>query len=245
MCQLLESVVTEGTAKNASVAGFSIGGKTGTSEKIDVFDENGQRVLDKIVSFVGIAPMDNPEYIVLVALDTPSRATGIYISGGVMAAPTVGAVMADILPYLGVRQTFGESEAAGRAIVLPDLTGMTEKEAGKLLAEQSLTVRAVGTGEKVTGQIPAAGETIPGGSQVLIYMGEEINRETVTVPDFSGMNRQQASDAAGALGLYILVSGNNEISSGVTVTAQNVPAGTRVNVGSTVKLVFADTKAAD
>ena len=102
MCSLMRSVVTEGTAKNAAVAGFSIGGKTGTSEKIDVFDENGQRVLDKIVSFVGVAPMEKPEYIVLVALDTPSRETGLYISGGVMAAPTVGAVMADILPYLGV-----------------------------------------------------------------------------------------------------------------------------------------------
>ena len=93
MCALMESVVTEGTAKNASVAGFSIGGKTGTSEKIDVFDENGNRVLDKIVSFVGVAPMDDPQYIVLVALDTPSRSTGLYISGGVMAAPTVGAAI--------------------------------------------------------------------------------------------------------------------------------------------------------
>ena len=102
MCALMESVVAEGTAKNASVAGYSIGGKTGTSEKIDVFDENGRRVQDKIVSFVGVAPMDNPRYIVLVALDTPSRETGIYISGGVMAAPTVGAVLADILPYLGI-----------------------------------------------------------------------------------------------------------------------------------------------
>ena len=105
MCKLLESVVTEGTAKNASVAGYAIGGKTGTSEKIDVLDENGQPTLDKIVSFVGVAPMDDPQYIVLVALDTPSRATGIYISGGVMAAPTVGAVMADILPYLGVQSS--------------------------------------------------------------------------------------------------------------------------------------------
>ena len=102
MCSLMESVVAVGTAKNASVAGYSIGGKTGTSEKIDVFDENGRRVQDKIVSFVGVAPMDNPRYIVLVALDTPSRETGIYISGGVMAAPTVGAVLADILPYLGI-----------------------------------------------------------------------------------------------------------------------------------------------
>ena len=102
MCGLIESVVTDGTAKNAQVAGFSVGGKTGTSEKIDVLDENGQPTLDKIVSFVGIAPMNDPEYIVLVALDTPSRETGIYISGGVMAAPTVGAVLSDILPYLGV-----------------------------------------------------------------------------------------------------------------------------------------------
>jgi len=108
MCTLLQSVVEEGTAKNAKVAGFSIGGKTGTSEKIDVLDENGNKTLDKIVSFVGVAPMDNPEYIVLVALDTPSRETGIYISGGVMAAPTVGAVMADILPYLGVEKTATE-----------------------------------------------------------------------------------------------------------------------------------------
>ena len=104
MRTLIRSVVTEGTAKNADVAGFAIGGKTGTSEKIDVFDDNGQRVLDKIVSFVGIATMDDPEYIVLAALDTPSRATGIYISGGVMAAPTVGAILADILPYLGVKK---------------------------------------------------------------------------------------------------------------------------------------------
>jgi len=102
MCELLKSVVDVGTAKNAAVAGFSIGGKTGTSEKIDVLDENGQPTLDKIVSFIGVAPMENPQYIVLVALDTPSRATGMYISGGQMAAPTVGAVMADILPYLGV-----------------------------------------------------------------------------------------------------------------------------------------------
>ena len=105
MRELIRSVVTEGTAKNAAVAGFSIGGKTGTSEKIDVFDENGQRVQDKIVSFVGIAPMEDPEYIVLAALDTPSRSTGIYISGGVMAAPTVGAILSDILPYLGVERT--------------------------------------------------------------------------------------------------------------------------------------------
>ena len=245
MCQLIRSVVTDGTAKNASVAGYSIGGKTGTSEKIDVLDENGQPTLDKIVSFVGIAPMDDPEYIVLVALDTPSRSTGIYISGGVMAAPTVGAVMADILPYLGVKQTFSKEDVAGQTVVLEDLTGLTAKETEKLLKEQSLTMQAVGTGDTVTGQIPAAGESVPGGSQVLVYFGETPEEQMVCVPDFMGMNRQQASDAAGALGLYILVSGNNEVSSKVTVTVQDIAAGTRVKVGTTIRLEFADTAAAD
>ena len=245
MCQLIRSVVTEGTAKNASVPGYSIGGKTGTSEKIDVLDENGQPTLDKIVSFVGIAPMDDPQYIVLVALDTPSRQTGIYISGGVMAAPTVGAVLADILPYLGVEQTFSEEDAAGQLVVMEDMTGMTAKEAEKLLRDAGLTARTEGTEERVTAQIPAAGQTVPGGSQVLLYFGEEAGERTVAVPDFSGMNRQQASDAAGAAGLYIQVTGNTEISPNVTVTAQYTPKDMLVIVGTTIKLEFADTHAAD
>ena len=245
MRALIESVVTEGTAKNASVAGFSIGGKTGTSEKIDVFDENGQRVLDKIVSFVGIAPMENPEYIVLVALDTPSRETGIYISGGVMAAPTVGAVMADILPYLGVERTFSPDTAAGQELLMEDLTGLTAEEARKKLEGQGLNAKFSGTGETITGQIPAAGQTLPGGSEVLLYLGEEPEQRQVTVPNFAGMNRQQANDAAGVLGLYVLVTGNREISPQVTVTAQNIKAETMVPAGTTITLEFTDTGARD
>ena len=245
MRTLIQSVVTEGTAKNAQVAGFSIGGKTGTSEKIDVFDENGQRVQDKIVSFVGIAPMEDPEYIVLVALDTPSRETGIYISGGVMAAPTVGAVMADILPYLGVERTFSEDDAAGQEIVLEDLVGLTAADAERKLKDIGLTAEFTGTGETVTGQIPASGQTVPGGSEVLLYLGETVEEELVTVPDFTGMNRQQAADAAGALGLYILVTGNNEISTTVTVTAQDTPKDTQVSKGTTITLEFTDTTACD
>ena len=245
MCGLIESVVTDGTAKNAQVAGFSIGGKTGTSEKIDVLDENGQPTLDKIVSFVGIAPMNDPQYIVLVALDTPSRSTGLYISGGVMAAPTVGAVLGDILPYLGVEHSFSEHDIAGKEIVLPNMEGMSAKEAEKLLKENNLTAEMVGAGDAVTGQIPAAGRTVPGGSQVLLYFGEVPETETVTVPDFAGMNRQQVNDAAGKLGLYILVKGNREIAPNVTVTAQSVPADTPVERGATIELEFTDTQAVD
>ncbi len=243
MCQLLQSVVDEGTAKNANVAGFSIGGKTGTSEKIDIFDENGQRVQDKIVSFVGVAPMDDPEYIVLVALDTPSRSTGIYISGGVMAAPTVGAVMADILPYLEVKRSYGPEDAAGQEVTVEDFTGLLLDDAQKQLKELGLTAQTVGNGDTVTAQIPTAGSTVPGNSQVLLYLGETPQERLVAVPDFAGMTRQQASDAAGLLGLYILITGNNALDA--VVTAQSVPKETQVSVGTTIKLEFTHTNAAD
>ncbi len=240
MRELIRSVVTEGTAKNAAVPGFSIGGKTGTSEKIDVFDENGQRVLDKIVSFVGIAPMEDPEYIVLAALDTPSRSTGIYISGGVMAAPTVGAIMADILPYLGVERT-----AEAEAIPLDNLTGLTLKEARALVKEQKLTVTSLGEGETITAQLPAAGEQVLPGSEVLVYLADADGERMVTVPDFTGMNRQQASQAAGKLGLFVNATGNQEESPQVTVCGQKEPAGTELPVGSAVTLQFADSTARD
>ena len=242
MCSLIRSVVTEGTAKNANVSGYAIGGKTGTSEKIDVFDENGQRVLDKIVSFVGIAPMDDPEYIVLVALDTPSRQTGLYISGGVMAAPTVGAVMADILPYLGVRHNYTEEDPAGKQVVLENMIGMSASDVEKLLKQQGLTAQMQGTDETVTAQIPEAGQTVPGGSEILLYFGEEPGSRTVLVPDFTGMTRQQASDAAGVLGLYVLATGNNEISPNVKVVTQSVPKDTKVSTGTTIQLLFADSR---
>ena len=245
MCGLIESVVAEGTAKNAQVAGFAIGGKTGTSEKIDVLDENGQPTLDKIVSFVGVAPMDDPEYIVLVALDTPSRSTGLYISGGVMAAPTVGAVMGDILPYLGVKQSFSPEDIAGKTVILEDFSGLSREDARKTLKNLGIAAELVGDGETVTAQLPAAGRTVPGGSQVLLYLGEKPVTETVTVPDFYGMNRAQAAEAAGKLGLYILVRGNQSVAPEVTVTEQSVPPNTPVEWGTTITLTFTDTNAAD
>ena len=245
MCQLLQSVVTEGTAKNAQVYGFSIGGKTGTSEKIDVLDENGNPTLDKIVSFVGVAPMDDPQYIVLVALDTPSRSTGLYISGGVMAAPTVGAVLSDILPYLGVSRSYPEGDAAGQTVIVEDMTGMTAKEAQSLLKQQTLTAKSQGTGERVTGQIPSPGTAVPGGSQIMLYFGPVPQEQMVSVPDFTGMNRQQAEAAAGQLGLYLQAEGNTELSPKVVVTLQSHPKGTQVKMGTTIQLTFTDTGVQD
>ena len=245
MRSLIQSVVTEGTAKNAAVAGFSIGGKTGTSEKIDVFDEKGQRVQDKIVSFVGIAPMEDPEYIVLTALDTPSRETGIYISGGVMAAPTVGAVMADILPYLGVERHFPEDETAGQTQIMEDFSGMTPEQAQKVLKNQGLTAKLSGNSGVVTGQIPSPGQSVPGGSEVLLYLGEKPAQQMTAVPDFTGMNRAQAEETAGKLGLYLLAAGNPGLSPKVTVIHQDTPRDTQVPAGTTITLTFTDSTAKD
>ena len=240
MCRLLESVVTEGTAKNAQVAGFSIGGKTGTSEKIDVLDESGNPTLDKIVSFVGVAPMDNPEYIVLVALDTPSRSTGLYISGGVMAAPTVGAVLSDILPYL---QVHGNGQT--QLVTVPELTGMTRQEAEKALKALGLTARVSGTEPLVTDQLPEPGTAMPMGSELWLYLGDAPQAQTVTVPDFTGMNRQQASDTAGKLGLYIMPEGNPGVSYSIVVTSQSHPVNSQVPVGTTISLTFSEVGVQD
>ena len=239
MCGLMESVVSEGTAKNAQVLGYRIGGKTGTSEKIDVFDENGQRVQDKIVSFVGVAPMDDPRYIVLVALDTPSRATGIYISGGVMAAPTAGGVLAEILPYLGLEP------AREAAVEMPDTTGLDAKEAAKALKALGLEVRAIGSEQAVTGQIPAAGEDIVPGTQVILYLGDTPDGETTTVPDFVGMTIPQANEAAVNAGLYLSSQGNVALDAPVQVIQQDTPPGTQVPVGTKILLRFADPSPSD
>ena len=121
----------------------------------------------------------------------------------------------------------------------------SRKEAEKQLKALGLTLRTEGMQDRITGQIPAAGQSVPGGSQVLAYLGETPEKSTVKVPDFSGMTRQQASDAAGQLGLYILVTGNQDVSHSVVVTEQSIPAGEQVQAGTTIKLKFTDTTIRD
>lgn len=233
MRMLIQSVVTEGTARNAAVQGYAIGGKTGTSEKIDVFDENGQRVQDKIVSFVGIAPMDDPEYIVLAALDTPSRQTGIYISGGVMAAPTVGAVMAQLLPYEGVEKIEQEENTT----TVPDLTDCTAAEARKQLEKLGLTGIVRGEGDFIRAQNPAPGQKAAAGSQVLL----DTAGQTVLIPDFTGMTLQQAYAAADTAGVRLMVLGAPE----GAVFCQSEQAGTETDFGSTILIQLRDSKIRD
>ena len=243
MCKLIRSVVTDGTAGNAELPGFRVGGKTGTSEKLDVYDANGQQTKDRIVSFVGVAPMDDPQYICLVALDTPSRKTGIYISGGVMAAPVVRDIFSDTLLYLGVQPDYTDVDMSTVNVQMPDVRDLNREEADAILAEQSLSSVTVGSGGSVTGQIPAPGELLPGNSQVILYLGEEVPTDLVTVPNLRGMTQKRAEAAMDGSALYLQTKGSTQYYS--VVTDQEPAAGTQVPRGTTVTVELTDQTALD
>ncbi len=247
MCALMESVVSEGTARNAQLPGYRIGGKTGTSEKIDVLDENGNPVRDRIVSFVGVAPMDDPQYIVLVALDTPSNASGIYISGGQMAAPTVRDVLADILPYLGVEPDYSDAEIGSINIEVPDVRDLRSGEAEAALAEKSFRCTLKGEGDTVTDQLPAPGAEIPGNSEIILYLGgAEKPMDTVTVPDLRNCRVTDADEALRSIGLYLQTKGAAKTASGdVVITDQDVAPGSAVARGTVVTVELTDKTAQD
>ena len=245
MCTLLESVVSEGTAKNANVAGYRIGGKTGTSEKTDQRNEDGQMTKDKIVSFVGIAPMEDPRYVVLIALDTPNPATGQYISGGVMAAPTVGAVLEDILPYLGVAADYTKEELYRVNVSMPDVLGLGIYAAEEKIKEANLNYRIIGTGDTILSQIPAEGKPVPGYSTVLLYTDDTMLIEKVEVPSLLGLTAEEATRKLNDLGLYLQAKGADSEAWHVVAMDQSISPGTRVERGTTVTVMFTDTKDMD
>lgn len=253
MRTLMEQVVTEGTASAARTPGYRVGGKTGTSEKLDEYDENGQQVKDKIVSFVGVAPIDDPKYVVLVALDTPAYSEnsekytvhGMYISGGLMAAPTVRDIFLDILPYLGVEPDYGSEDIRGVNFTVPDVIGMDETEAGELLAEKTIIYRVVGTGSVVTDQLPVAGSQVPGNSQIILYMGAEKQATRVEVPDFIGCSVADVNYLASNAGLYVQAKGTDRTDVYVLAAYQDIDPGTEVDRGTTITVEFSSTGASD
>ena len=253
MRKMMEYVVTDGTAGSAKTPGYRVGGKTGTSEKIDVFDENGNPVEDKIVSFIGVAPIDDPKYVVLVALDTPNYVAGTsytphnqYISGGLMAAPTVRDVFLDILPYLGVEPDYSSDDIRGVNITLPDVIGMTQDEAAKLLSDKSITYRTVGQGDTVTDQLPSPGAEVPGNSEIILYFGNAVKTtEQVEVPNFVGYGIADVDYLATNAGLYIQAKGTDHRDEYVTAAYQDIEPGTMVDRGSTITVEFTTGGASD
>lgn len=233
---ILERVVgdmNEGTGRNAAIKGYKLGGKTGTSEKVSLEAQTGQK--EYIVSFIGFAPADEPQIALLVFLDTPSNESGIYISGGQMAAPVVGRMMADILPYMGIEPQLEEEQGD---VTMPMLLDMGIEKAASVLQEAGLRYRIIGSGSTVTQQLPAAGVLLAEGTETILYLDAEISPELESVPDLSGMSYEDARDALSYYGIYL-----NSISPLVdagkqTVISQSISPGTLVPHGSSVQVVL-------
>ncbi len=239
---ILEQVVgdaKEGTGRNAAVAGYRIGGKTGTSEKVSLEAQTG--VKQYIVSFLGFAPADDPKIAVLVFLDTPSNASGVYVSGGQMAAPVVGNMMADILPYLGVEPVLSEEEAARIDVQTPLLTGLSLTEAAGRVRDAQLRYRSIGSGDTVTDQLPAAGQSIARGTEIILYLGAEPSQDTEILPDLTGMDYEQARDTLSYYGLYLRTASPVGAAGEQKVGGQSVAAGTALDHGSVITVTLIDS----
>ena len=236
--ECLEYVVASGTGKNGQVAGYRVGGKTGTADK-------GQTG-DVVVSFLCFAPADDPQVIMLLTLDTPSRSTGTYVSGGNMVAPTASSIMSEVLPYLGVEPSYSAEELLGMDTTVPNVIGMSVEEAKTKLGERGLSCKINGDGDTVTDQTPAGGAIIPGKSAVILYAGTDKSTAKCTVPHLIGKTPSEANTAATGAGLFIRFSGTTgSESSAVRVLSQSIEAGTEVEAGTVITVQLGDTSVTD
>ena len=236
---ILEQVVgdpNEGTGRNAYVAGYRIGGKTGTSTKTT---QEIAGTKEYIVSFLGVAPADDPQIALLVLLDNPSSESGIYVSGGQMAAPVVGKMLADILPYMGIEPEYSDTELMAMDRAVPDVTGLSLDEARAKLSDSSLSWRVVGSGNTVTSQLPAANSVIASGSEVLLYADASPSGGG-SVPNLTGMTYAEARQALSQLGMFVSSDSSVTDASGQLVSGQSVNAGTSAPAGTVVTVTLYD-----
>lgn len=235
--EILEQVVgdsVEGTGRNAYVAGYRIGGKTGTSTKTT---QEIAGTKEYIVSFIGVAPADDPQIALLVLLDNPSSESGIYVSGGQMAAPVVGKMMADILPYLGVEPEYSDSELQTMDRAVPDVTGLSMAEAQSKLSEAGLGFRVIGSGGSVTSQLPAANSVIASGSEVLLY-ADAAPTGGGSVPNLTGMTYSEAIRALAGMGMFVGSDSSVTDADSQIVSGQDVRAGTQAGAGTVVTVTL-------
>ncbi len=236
--ECLEYVVASGTGKNGQVAGYRIGGKTGTADK----GQSG----DVVVSFLCFAPADDPQIMMLITMDTPSRSTGTYVSGGNMVAPYSSAIMAEILPYLGIEPSYSAEELMGVDTTVPNVIGMSVEEAEDRLKERGFACKVEGDGETITDQTPVGGAIIPGKSTVVLYAGAEKPDKMCTVPSLVGRTAAEANTAATNAGLLIRFTGTTSSESNtVLVFSQELEAGTEVPAGTVITVRLGDTTVRD
>ena len=234
---LEEGVATDGGSKAAYIPGFRIAAKTGTSEKKDVHDTE---YIPYVCSAVAFAPAEKPEVSVLFMVDEPTDGV-LYAS--VIAAPYVGSLLEEVLPYVGVEAIYSEEEIKNKAISTPALVAaktQTAKELGEMLGFE---VEIVGDGEYVKAQSPKWGTLVePGSAKIILYTTDEAveSAKTVKVPDLTGMTAVAANGTLANLGLNIKISGTNNYLSGkgAVVVEQSPAAGETVDEGDVVEVIF-------
>ena len=238
MRSAMEEVVATGTGKNAYVAGYRIGGKTATSELQR--DENGE--MHYTASFIGVAPIDDPKYIVLVIIsDLPESAPH---GGGAIAAPVVGRIFNDILPYLGVEPNYDDNELDRMDVSAPQVTGLSADEAAKAAKDAGLTYRFLGEGDTVSDQVPSVGAKIPYGSEMIIYLGGRTKTtEQREVPSVIGLTPENADYRLELSNLYLKRTGvaSSQYNYQTVAVKQNPAPGTMVDVGTVVTVEFQNT----
>ena len=234
---IMEYEVTTGTGKNGQVAGYRIGGKTGTADKV------GGNV---IVSFVCFAPADDPQVMMLLTLDEPNKWTGTYVSGGNMVAPVASSVMGEILPYLGIEPSYTAEELVGADKTVPNVVGLSKDAAAERLSANGFSFRTVGSGDTVTDQTPAGGAIVPNSAEIILYLGAEKSGEKCIVPNVVGDSAATANQKIVNAGLIMGVSGaTNASSSTVRAISQSIAAGTEVEAGTVVRVQFSDSSVRD
>ena len=231
MRQMMKYTVDSGPGKNAYVAGMRVGGKSGTSQKLDSEDPSA-----RIASFVGIAPAENPKIAVLVLLDEPHTFT---TAGGTLAAPVVGQVLRDTLEYLEVQPVYTEAERKTLDTTVPNLVGKSNESASAQLAQAGLGSSTRGGSGTVTSQHPAAGTILPRGSTVVLYT-ENAAEEIAVVPSLNGATPEQTALLLRRAGLNIRTEGA-ALANNVQAVWQDIAAGTTLPLGSTVTVGFYDT----
>ena len=213
-----------GSGARAAVPGYRIGGKTGTSQKLD------QEGDETILSFYGFAPADDPEIAVLVMLDEPQK-NNQY--GSVIAAPVVGNILADILPYLGFEPSYTEEELSSADMATPYLINYGLQEAQSTLVQAGLQYRVVGSGTTVVGQTPGAAMPIPGGGTVVLYT-EEGEKTTASVPYVIGKTGNEANRLILNAGFNIKIEGESLEHEGCVAVAQSIEAGENAEIGTVI-----------
>ena len=234
---IMEYEVEYGTGKNGRVAGYRIGGKTGTADQIDG---------DIIVSFTCCAPADDPQIMMLLTLSHPSRDTGTYRSGGNMAAPVAATVMAEILPHLGIEPTYSADELVGADKTVPNVVELTLDEAKAKLAAEGFSCRTVGDGGTVTDQTPLGGAIVPNNAEIILYLGAEKSDALCIVPNVVGDSAAAANRKLTDAGLIMSVSGaTGGSSASVRAISQSEEPGKEVPAGTVVRVQFSDGSVTD